>query len=179
MPPLPAPDVIARTREATTYSAELRASVDGPTVRGRARVIVAFRRPDALRLELPGPTGPRLLAVAATGQVWAVFPADRAIFVGQADAASMEALLGVALAPAELMDLLVGTGSPRLRSCDFRWGQASPRLVQAELPDGTRLKITVIEPEIGGAIPEKAFLPPPSTGYRLLSAQEARSLWSR
>ena len=40
---------------------------------------VAFRRPDALRIEIPGPPGARLMAVARGGRLTAVLPAERAV----------------------------------------------------------------------------------------------------
>jgi hypothetical protein len=54
-------------------------SVSGPEVRGRSRVLLAFRRPDALRIEIPGPAGARLVAVVRAGRLTAVLPAERAV----------------------------------------------------------------------------------------------------
>jgi hypothetical protein len=63
---------------------------------------MAFRRPDALRIEIPGPAGARLVAVVRAGRLTAVLPAERAVLESAASAAELEALLGVALRPAEI-----------------------------------------------------------------------------
>lgn len=178
-PRLPSPDVAARARAAQSWSGALRVSLHGPSFRGRAQVVLALRRPDALRLELPGPTGARLIAVAREGRLAAVFPPERAAFLGEATAAQMEALLGVGLTPAELFDVLVGAGSPRLRSYEARWDGSRPREVRAVLPDGGTLKATVTEADLDLALPAAAFDVPIHDGYRIIDAQEARSLWSR
>lgn len=140
-------------------------------------MLVAFRRPDALRIEVPGPTGPRLVAVAARGRLYAVFPSDRAVFTGAATARDFESLLGVALTPDEVMDLLVGVPSRRLRAYEARWRDGLPARIEATLPDGGRLKVTVEEPDTAGAIRDAAFAEPPHEGYRPVAAEEARRLW--
>ena len=153
-------------------------SLRGPALRARTPALVAFRRPDGLRIEVPGPAGPRVVAVAHGGRLVAVFPAERAVYAGEASAARLEALLGVALEPAEVMDLLVGIPSPRLKRYAAAWGPALPRLIEATLPDGATLKATVEAPEAGAAIADAAFAEPPHEGYRSVDAEEARSLWS-
>jgi len=81
---VPDPTVVASAAATSSYSARLRISLDGPTLRARTPVLLAFRRPDALRIEVPGPAGPRLVAVASGDRLWAVFPAERAFFSGAA-----------------------------------------------------------------------------------------------
>jgi hypothetical protein len=164
-------------RAAPTYSGRLRVSLKGPGVRARTPALVAFRRPDALRIEIPGPTGARLVAVAQAGRLSAVFPAEQAVFLGAATPADLDALLGVGLSPEEVIDLLVGVGSPRLRAYHARWGPLLPAHVEATLPDGTRLQARVEEAEAGLALPAAAFAEPPHPGYRTVSAEEARKLW--
>jgi outer membrane lipoprotein-sorting protein len=151
-------------------------SLKGPALRGRARALVAFSRPDALRLELPGPTGARCLAVARGEHVVAVFPAGRAVWEGAATASGMEALLGVRLSPAALMDLLVG--SPKEGVSDYRaaWGDLLPRRVEATLGDGTRIEVVVESADLDPQLPAAAFEPPRSDGYRTVDAAEARRL---
>lgn len=173
-PPPGAPEAALR---APTYSASLRVSLKGPTLRARTAAIVAFRRPDALRVEVPGPAGPRVVAVTRNARLTAVFPGSRAVFIADATASSFEALFGIGLEPAEVMDLLVGRASPRLRSYEAGWGAALPRTVRATLPDGGRLSLSVDAPEAGAALPEAAFDPPPAPGYRAVDADEARQLW--
>ena len=175
--PLPSPAVMAEARATVTYSGSLRVSLDGPQFRGRTRVLLGFRRPDALRIEIPGPTGPRLVAVTKDGGLTAVFPGDRAIFRGRATAAELESLLGVGLAPEELIDLLVGAPSPRLRSYEARWSRALPRDITAVLPDGTRLRARVDDSETGLDLRDAAFEAPRHEAFREVDAAEARRLW--
>ena len=176
---LPPPaDVAARARGAASYSARLRVSLKGPGLRARTPALVAFRRPDGLRIEVPGPAGPRLVAVASGGRLVAAFPGERAVYAGEARAAQLEALLGVALEPSEVMDLLVGIPSPRLKRYVAAWGPALPRRIEATLPDGGTLKATVEEPEVGAVLLDAVFAEPPHEGYRSVDAGEARSLWS-
>lgn len=175
---LPPPAVLARARGVGSYSARLRVSLRGPELRARTRALVAFRRPDALRIEVPGPTGVRLVAVTRAGRLSAVFPAERAVFEGAASPEELEALLGVSLSPAEMMDLLVGVASSRLREYSVRWGPLLPREIEALLPDGARLKVGVEEPDTAAVIAEAAFDTPPHDGYRSIGGPEARRLWS-
>ncbi|HYU42626.1 MAG TPA: hypothetical protein VEQ84_10785 [Vicinamibacteria bacterium] len=162
-----------------SYSARLGVSLRGPELRARTRVLLAFRRPDALRIELPGPAGARLIAVARAQRLWAVFPAERAVYQGAARAEDLASLLGVALAPSEVMDLLTGVPSARLRAYRARWGAALPRQIEATLPDGARLQATVEDVEAPAtALGDSAFDEPPHEGYRTIDADQARSLWS-
>jgi hypothetical protein len=171
--------VVETARTVPTYSARLGVTLRGPELRARTPVLLAFRRPDALRIEIPGPAGARVIAVAAGDRLWAVFPSERALYSGAARPADLESLLGVALAPSEIMDLLTGVANPRLRSYRARWGAAFPRQVEATLPDGARLKATVEEVEAPAtALGPTAFTEPPHEGYRAVTIDEARSLWS-
>jgi hypothetical protein len=177
--PLPPPaDVAARARDAASYSAQLRVSLKGPSLRARTPALVAFQRPDGLRIEVPGPAGPRLVAVTRGGRLVAVFPGERAVYSGEARADRLEALLGVALEPAEVMDLLVGVASPRLKRYEARWGPALPRRIDATLPDGGRLRVDVEEADPAANLQPAAFAEPPHPGFRAIEAEEARSLWS-
>ena len=176
--PLPPPaDVSRRAAAARTYSGRLRVSLKGPELRGRTAALLGFRRPDALRIEIPGPAGARLLAVAQGDALTAVFPGERAVFRGQATAEGLADLLGVALSPPEVMDLLLGTASPRVRDFRARWGPSLPRDLQATLPDGGRLKVTVENATLDPELPDAAFAEPPHEGYRAVDAAEARRLW--
>lgn len=175
-PPPPSPEVVARAAAARSYSSQLKVSLSGPQGRGRLRILLAFRRPDALRIEVPGPAGARLVAVARGAGLTAVFPADRAAFVGRTTADDMEALLGVSLTPQEVMDLLLGVPPPRIRDPRVRWGPVLPREVRGVLPDGARLKVVVEDAEPDVALPDAAFEPPRHEGYRPVDADEAREL---
>jgi len=173
---LPPPGVAESAAAARSWSGSVRVSVSGPEVRGRSRALLAFRRPDALRIEIPGPAGARLVAVVRAGRLVAVLPAERAFLESEATAADLEALLGVALSPEELMDVLVGKAPPGLRDYRAEWGKALPRRVEALLADGTRLKASVDEAETGLELAEAVFDPPPHTGHRRVDADEARRL---
>lgn len=176
--PLPPPaDVARRAASARSYSGRLRVSLKGPELRGRTAVLLGFRRPDALRIEIPGPAGARLVAVARGDDLTAVFPGERAVFRGQATADGLEDLLGVALSPAEVMDLLVGTPSPRVRDYRARWGPSLPRELAVTLPDGGRLNVTVESVTLDPELPDEAFAEPVHEGYRAVDAAEARRLW--
>ena len=176
---IPPAAVVEQARVVPSYSARLDVSLRGPELRARTRVLLAFRRPDALRIELPGPTGARLIAVTRGERLWAVFPAERAVYSGAARAEDLASLLGVALAPSEVMDLLTGVPTARLRSYRARWGAALPRQIDATLPDGARLKATVEDVEAPATtLGETAFTEPPHAGYRSVDADQARALWS-
>ena len=176
---LPAPGVAEKAAAAASWSGSVRVSVDGPELRGRSRALMAFRRPDAVRIEIPGPSGARLVAVASGGRLVAVLPGERAVLESEATAADLEALLGVALSPPQLMDVLVGVAPPGLLEYRAQWGGTLPRRVEARLADGTRLKVTVDEAEAGVDLPEAAFVPPPHAAYRPVDAGEARRLLGR
>jgi hypothetical protein len=175
-PPPASPAVVARAAAARSCSAQLKVSLGGPQGRGHLRVLLAFRRPDALRIEVPGPMGARLIAVARGEELTAVFPAERAAFVARTTAADMEALLGVALTPPEVMDLLLGIPSPRIRDPRVRWGPVVPREVRGTLEGGARLKVVVEAADLDVQLQDAAFAAPPREGYRLVDADEARDL---
>jgi hypothetical protein len=170
------PGVAERAAGSPSYSGSLRVSVSGPDLRGRSRALVAFRRPDALRIEIPGPSGARLVAVARAGRLTAVLPGERAFLDRKATAAELEALIGVALAPAELMDVLVGARPAGMRDYRADWGPSFPRRIDAVLGDGTRLRATVEDADAGTDVRPAAFDPPPHDGYRRVDADEARRL---
>jgi hypothetical protein len=173
---LPPPEVARAAAALTSYSSSLRVSVRGQDLRGRSRALVAFRRPDALRIEIPGVSGARLLAVVAGGRLTAVLPADRVVLEREASPAQLSALLGIALTPEQLMDVLVGIPPANARDFRVRWGRELPRRIDAQLADGTRITVSADEAEGGGALPAAAFEPPPHAGYRPTDADEARRL---
>lgn len=173
---LPPPEVLTRARASATYSASVRFSVSGPDVRARGRAVLAFERPDRLRVEVPGPTGLRLVAVLRGRALVAVFPTDRAVFRDEATAAALQALFGLSLAPGEIMDVLVGAPPSSLRSYRARWGAALPRSIDATLADGTHLKVDVEAADRDVGVPDAAFDAPAHDAYRDVDAAEARSL---
>ncbi len=173
---VPTPAVLLEARSAPIVRARLGVSLRGPQGRGRVTALVGFVRPDALRIEIPGPSGARLIVVTRGGRLTAVFPAERAVFLGTARAADLEAVLGVGLGPSEMMDLLVGTPPASVASPKVDWGARWPRRVSGTLSDGTRLTIRLQELETPEALPAAAFGDPPHVGYREVSADEARTL---
>lgn len=172
----PAPGVAEKARAAESWSGNLRVSVRGADLRGGSRALVAFQRPDAMRIEIPGASGARLVAVARAGRLTAVLPAERARLTSPAAPRDLEALLGVALSPAELMDVLLGVAPPGARRYQADWGATLPRRVRAELADGTRLDARVDEAESNVELPAAAFDPPPCDACRAIDADEARRL---
>lgn len=179
LPRNPPAAVAASARAARTYSAALGVTLRGPELRARTRVLVAFERPDRMRLEIPGPAGARFVALAAEARLLAVFPAERAVFRSGASAAEMERLIGVALTPAEMMDALLGVPPPGVRAYEARWGPRLPRRIETTLVDGARLRLEVDDPDAGASLPAQAFVEPAHAGYRTVDAAEARRLWSR
>jgi hypothetical protein len=153
--------------------------LNGPELRAHTRVVLAFARPDRLRLEIPGPTGARLVVLVRGEQLLAVFPGERAFLRGGARAQDLEALLGIALLPSEIMDLLTGRRPAGLRACEVRWDDRLPRRIDAALQDGTRLRVSVQDADADPELPARAFQEPPHAGFRSISAAEARQLWSR
>ena len=174
---LPPPAVTERAAAASAYSARLRVTVKGPDLRARARVLVAFRRPDSLRVEIPGAVGARVVVLTHEATLTAVFPGERALFEDSASAAALEALLGIRLTPPELMDVLVGKAPASVARYRALWGATLPRKIATTLADGTRLDITVEDSETEPSLPLAAFEAPPHEGYRKVDADEARRLW--
>lgn len=172
----PAPGMAEAARAASSWSGSLRVSVRGQDLRGRSQALVAFRRPDAMRIEIPGPSGARLVAVAREGRLTAVLPAERARLTSAAGPADFEALLGVALSAPELMDLLLGMAPTAARRYEADRGETLPRRVRAELADGTRIDARVDAAEAGVELPTAAFDPPPCESCREIDANEARRL---
>jgi hypothetical protein len=176
---IPPAAVLEQARVVPSYSARLNVTLRGLELRACTRGFLVFCRLDGLRIEILGSMGVRLIAVARGERLWAVFPAERAVYEGAARATDLESLLGVALAPPEVMDLLTGVPSPRVRAYRARWGAALPRQIDATLPDGARLQATVEDAEAPATtLGPSAFTEPPHDGYRSVDADQARALWS-
>jgi len=176
---LPPPEVRTAARATAIYRARLSVAFSGPRGRARTTVLAAFARPGALRIEVPGPAGARLIVVAQAGRLAALFPTERDIFEGETTAEHLEAVLGVALTPEEIMDLLVGAPSQRITETRIRWGTLYPSQVEGRLPDRTRLRVRVRSVETPESLPDAAFSVPPHDDYRSIDADEARDMWVR
>jgi hypothetical protein len=179
LPKAPASGVAEQARATRSYSAALQVRLQGPELRARTRALIAFERPDKLRLEIPGPTGARFVALLRGESLLAVFPSQRAVYRSGSSAAEVERLLGVALTAAEVMDLLVGAPPRGARAADVRWGARLPARVDVTLADGSRLGLRVEDAQADPVLPARAFAAPASEGYRTVDAAEARRLWSR
>jgi hypothetical protein len=177
--PRATPEQQRQALTARSYRAELGVRLRGPELVARTRALVAFARPDRMRLEIAGPAGARFVAVASGGTLLAVFPSERALFRGDASADEMERLIGVALSPAQMMDALLGSEPPGVRAYRADWGPRLPRRIETTLRDGARLRLDVAGPEPDVALPAQAFDAPQHAGYRQVDAAEARTLWSR
>ena len=175
----PTPEVAQAARSLQSFSADLSVKVGGRVHAPRNTVLVGFRRPDRLRLEVPAPGSARLILVARDGVLTAVFPRARAVFEGPADRQVLGDIIGVALAPSDVMDFLVGVAPPSVIDYSAQWGPALPHRVRGQLEDGTRLDVKVVDPSPGATIADKAFEPPPHKGYRQIAAAEARELWRK
>jgi hypothetical protein len=175
----PSPDVADAARVLTSYSANLAVKMGGRKHAPRSTVMVGFRRPDRLRIEMPGPGGARLILVARNDVVTAVFPKSRAVFEGKADRQVLGDITGVALAPTDVMDFLVGVQPPSVTEYSASWGPVLPKQVKGKLEDGTHLDVKVNEPSPGATLAERAFEPPPHERYRRIDAAEARELWQK
>ena len=115
-----------------------------------------------------------------SGSVTAVFPSERAVYAGAADAPSMEALLGVALTPAEVMDLLLGTAPARSDASRVPLGTAAAAVGRRPAARTAR----ACGDDRGGRgrpwpCPRPRSSRRPPRDYRRVDVEEARGLWSR
>jgi hypothetical protein len=78
--------------------------------RFRASVDAGFERPDKVRLELPAPGKPFFTFVAAGGQATLLLAREGRVLRDAPPAATLEALAGVAIDPAELLAIVAGCG---------------------------------------------------------------------
>jgi len=121
-PPLPLPLEEAawrlepvRQQELTVarYQAVARARGSGPQGRFSATLLLAFERPDRLRVELLGPLGSsRWMAIVAGGEITVLFPSRREFLQERAVPEVLAALVGVRWGPDEIMAVLSGAGLP-------------------------------------------------------------------
>lgn len=99
-----------------TLTAEMGMSGRVGPERIRGRVIAGFSRPDAMRLEGVAPFGPpAFILVSRDGDATLLLPRDNAVVRQARPEEVLEALTGLALAPADLQAVLTGcvTGAAR------------------------------------------------------------------
>lgn len=105
----------------------------------RFRLLLFALRPDRIHAEILAPTGsPVFLLDAGGGRAALAFPRDRRVYVGAADPAILESLIGLRLDLTMLVEALLGSESPAS-------GLVLERVASGdgELPD--RLSIQVAE----------------------------------
>jgi len=79
----------------------------------RFRLLLFALRPDRIHAEILGPTGtPLFLLDAGGGRAALAFPRDRSAYVGSADPAILESLIGLRLDIEVLVEALLGGDSP-------------------------------------------------------------------
>lgn len=95
------------------YQAVVRVRGRGPEGRFSGTLMVAFERPERLRVELLGPFGSsRWIALVAEGEITVLFPSRREFVRESAVPAVLDALVGVGWSPDEAMAVLAGAGLP-------------------------------------------------------------------
>ena len=95
------------------YQAVARIRGRGPQGRFSASLLVAFERPDRLRVELLGPLGgSRWIAVVTGGEITVLFPSRREFLQERAVPEVLAALVGVRWGADEIMAVLSGAGLP-------------------------------------------------------------------
>jgi hypothetical protein len=96
----------------TTLTAEIRLSGRAGREKLRGKLVAGFKAPDAIRVEAVAPFGQPVFILAAAGaDATLLLPRDGRVLRQAAPAAILEALAGIALAPAELLPLLAGCPS--------------------------------------------------------------------
>lgn len=111
------------------YQAVLKVKGRGPEGRFSATQVLAFERPDRMRVELLGAFGSTRWVTVATGGEIVVYIPSRRQFLKETDVARVVgALLGVELGTEEVMAVLTGTGLPlegRRAQRAFRRGEST------------------------------------------------------
>jgi hypothetical protein len=106
---------------ARTLTAELSVSGRAGRVKLRGRVLAGLERPDAVRLEGLAPFGaPAFVFVSKDGRATLLLPRDNRVLRDAPPAEIVEALMGVAMAPADLAAALTGCGVPLSEAANGR-----------------------------------------------------------
>ncbi len=174
---LATPAEVAMLRETSGLSASGRLVLKGPGARFGTQVVWGVARPGLLRLEIPDGAGLRFLLVCRDGILRADLPRDDAMFEGPANREVMSRLFGIDLDPRALVEAILGT-PPDGFSVTWRFERSSPTLVTIESADGTRLSMSLDNPETG-APPLRAFEFGPARGASLSLDEMSRRLGLR
>jgi len=118
-------------------------------------VVFGVARPGSLRIEIPSGTGLRFLLVAKDGRLRADLPGEDAMFEGPGTMEVMDRLFGVELKPEDLVGALLGDPVESVRVV-WRFDRALPAHVAIERANGSRLSLTLDDPEMD-APSEQAF----------------------
>jgi hypothetical protein len=114
-------EAAARCRGVRTFSAALDLSGRAGGTRLRGTIHAGFEAPDAVRLEGVGPFGRTVFILVAKGDdSTLLLPRDDRVLRDAPPADIVEALAGVALAPAELRAALTGCGFGMIQPSDGR-----------------------------------------------------------
>jgi hypothetical protein len=100
-------------RSVARYQAVLKVRGEGPEGRFSVTELVAFERPDRVRVELLATFGAsRWIAVTDRGEITVLFPRSREYLRESAVEDVVSALFGIRLRPEEVMSVLAGSGLP-------------------------------------------------------------------
>ena len=99
-----------RCRDVRTMAAVLSISGRAGTQRFRAKIDAGFEAPARIRLELPAPGKPIFTYVAIDDDATLVLPREGRVLRHAPPAATLEALAGVAIGPADLRTIVSGCG---------------------------------------------------------------------
>jgi len=107
-------DVLESDQQAIArYQAVLKVRGEGPEGRFSVTELVAFERPDRVRVELLATFGAsRWIAVTDRGEITVLFPRSREYLQESAVEDVVSALFGIRLRPEEVMSVLAGSGLP-------------------------------------------------------------------
>jgi hypothetical protein len=132
--------------EALTADVRVGGQVDGERIRGTLQLGVDA---DGLRIEGVPPFGAPLFVLAGrTDAATLLFPRDNAYVPGAPVAALTEALIGVAIGPADLRMLLSGCG---VSVSDVRAGARFGEWTRLDTGDGARVWLTTGGPDVAAA----------------------------
>jgi hypothetical protein len=123
-------------------------------------VVFGVARPDSLRIEIPSGAGLRFLLVARDGRLRADLPEDDAMFEGPGTGEIMSGLFGINVEPKDVVAALLGS-APESMNVLWRFENSRPAQVILQGSNGTKLSLTVEDPEIESPHDEAFTFGPP------------------